>query len=293
MLRFAKLTLGDIGRIRPFIASAPGIICDGTVGGVFMWRDYLATEYAISGGTLFIKKYPPYMKGLGVFCPPLGENLEEGVMLAAEYCKKKGVPIAFVAEEKDLKPLASLFGKVKIYQEDSWSDYIYRAEELSQLLGRKYHGQKNHINFFTKTNKDYLFEEITPDNSKQVRDFYLGIPSRKEGSLVSAERGKVLEVLEHYRAYGLIGGLLRAEGQPVAFAVGERLKNVLYVHIEKADTRVRGAYQMICREFARHYAADGIEYINREEDEGDTGLRQSKLSYHPCQIAKKYIAVIE
>lgn len=294
MLNFTTLTLNDIDRVRPFFADPKSIHCDATVGGVFLWRDYFSTEYALSGGALFLKVKPPYMNGADAFYPPLGGCRTDGLQKIAAHCKTAKIPsVFFMVSGEDLEVITKLFGEARVAQEDGWSDYIYRAEDLSMLPGRKYHGQKNHINFFIKTQKDYLYEEITPDNSYEVRDFYRNIPGRKESGLISAERGKVLEVLENYRTYGLIGGVLRAEGRPVAFAVGERSKNVLYVHIEKADARVRGAYQMICREFVRHCASEGIEYINREEDEGDPGLRQSKLSCHPCQISKKYIAVVE
>jgi hypothetical protein len=291
MLAFTKLTLDDIGRIRPFLADASGIICDDTPGGVFLWRDYLSTEYAIDGGTLFLKKQAP--GGIEAFHPPLGGDLEEGLRAVVSYCQSKGSRAAFIiAGEEKLRLLRDMFGETQIHQDDCWSDYIYRAEDLIHLRGKRYHGQKNHINYFKKTHGDYLFEEITPANAHSVRDFFQNIPNRKESGLLSEEHRKILEVLEHYQTYGMIGGLLRVPDKPVAFAVGERRNNVLYVHIEKADTRVRGACQMICNEFVRHFATDGIEFVNREEDEGDEGLRRSKLSYHPCVIAKKYIAVI-
>jgi len=83
--------------------------------------------------------------------------------------------------------------------------------------------------------------------------------------------------------------LLKANGGVVAFSVGENINNVLYVHIEKADMRIRGAYQVINRELIRQFATDEIEYVNREEDVGDEGLRYSKKSYHPCEMIDKYI----
>ena len=72
----------------------------------------------------------------------------------------------------------------------------------------------------------------------------------------------------------------------VSFAIGEKRDNVIFIHIEKADVNYAGAYQMIVNEFAKKFASD-VEFINREDDAGDLGLRTSKQSYHPVSRPKK------
>ena len=65
------------------------------------------------------------------------------------------------------------------------------------------------------------------------------------------------------------------------------LSQLLYIHIEKADRDYPGAYQMLCRQFCTAYA-DGLAYVNREEDMGDLGLRKAKRDLHPVTQLKKY-----
>ena len=74
----------------------------------------------------------------------------------------------------------------------------------------------------------------------------------------------------------------------VAYAVGALLApTTLVVHFEKGDTALRGVYQAINQTFVRHHARFPVSLVNREEDLGDPGLRQAKLSYRPVDFVRK------
>ena len=49
-----------------------------------------------------------------------------------------------------------------------WADYLYLAEDLSNMAGRRYSGQRNHINRFKKLYPNYSYEKITEDNMDRV-----------------------------------------------------------------------------------------------------------------------------
>jgi len=127
-----------------------------------------------------------------------------------------------------------------------------------------------------------------------VRDFYADLSSRIDISseITAEDNKKTIEVLENFGAYGLFGGLLRVNSSVVAFSIGEINNNVLFIHIEKADLQYRGAFQVVNNEFAKRFASNSIQYINREEDVGDIGLRISKESYHPYEIIEKYVFLV-
>ena len=97
--------------------------------------------------------------------------------------------------------------------------------------------------------------------------------------------------LNSWDALGLRGGILRLDGEVIAFTFGCQATDDMYVvQIEKADHNIAGAYQMINQQFVKRNCTE-VLYVNREEDLGIEGLRKAKRSYHPAFMAKKYMAV--
>jgi len=62
-------------------------------------------------------------------------------------------------------------------------------------------------------------------------------------------------------------------------------------HFEKAvlQPRYKGVYQYVNQAFVS-LLPERYELINREQDLGDSGLRQAKQSYRPAGFVKKYRA---
>ena len=66
-------------------------------------------------------------------------------------------------------------------------------------------------------------------------------------------------------------------------------ENFCLVHFEKGDNNYKGVYQFINNETAKNLP-ETVLYINREQDLGDEGLRQAKMTYRPCGFINKYLA---
>jgi len=296
MLEFRKLQLGDIGKVRKYFSCSTNRICDNTVGGAFMWRDYFSVEYAEFNETVIFKAKVRYHHDITAFSMPLGRDVSGAISQISEYCRHTGEPLAFCnVTEGDIATLRSVFTDFRLFKDTNWSDYIYNAVDLVALSGRKYSGKRNHINRFKMAYGVHSFEEMSEDNLEDVLEFHArsGADVASNSELFIEEHDKTQEVLENFVVYGLFGGLLRVGGLVVAFSVGETINNVLFVHIEKADMRYRGSFQVINNEFAKRFVSGGVEFINREDDAGDEGLRISKNSYHPCEIIDKYIFLVE
>ena len=181
-------------------------------------------------------------------------------------------------------------GKFHFEPTRNYWDYVYETEKLKNLSGRKYHGKKNHINKFLRDYPDWSFESITDENVEEC--FQMGLKWRVLNDCDELYEKRIemcvaLNSLRLLKELHLTGGLLRVNGQVVAYTIGEKVKDDTFVvHIEKALTDVEGAYTVINQQFVEH-AMDGIPYVNREDDTGDEGLREAKESYHPVMMVEK------
>lgn len=295
MLEFKPLTLGDIETVRPHFMVTHSRLCDYSVGGTVMWRDFFKTGFCVDEiGALYFKTH--YLGGVIAFTYPLGCEPETAIEKVVEYCKQNDLPVVFCTISKSqLAFLQQNFSVKSATPERDWFDYLYNASDLINLSGKKFHGQKNFVNRFKRMYPDYRFVEMTNENVGVALDFLRRkFPVESAGDAIEREElTKVFEVFENFDTYGMPGGMVMVGDSVAALAVGEIVNDTLFVHIEKADRDYQGSYQIIVNEFAKHFATDGVEYINREEDVGDEGLRKSKLAYHPVDILEKYTVVLD
>lgn len=288
MLNFSKLNLTDIETVKPYFKLQLSRICDYSVGGIFMWRDYFDTQFTIWQNTLIFKVR--YIGGETAFPFPLGEHQQDALGQIEQYCRESGIPLVFCTVSKEaLQILQCKYPGAIAQPNRDWFDYLYQTQNLITFKGKKYDGQRNHINKFKKLYPNYSFKEIKPENLESVRLFYdrFAEEHEKASQLARVESEKVKELLENYEQYGLFGGFITVDGKIVSMSIGERINDTIYVHVEKADIAYVGAYQITVQEFLKHFAREGDEFVNREEDVGDAGLRKSKLSYHPVELLEK------
>jgi len=187
------------------------------------------------------------------------------------------------ATEDQAKSLEE-FGFTVVEDRDNF-DYLFSREELARLAGRKYHKKKNLVNAFIN-NYNYegkpLLEEYIPE-AIQVLELW------RNGRDNPGDYEANKEALEKSEALQLCGGIYYVEGEPAAFTLGEELARgeSFVIHFEKALSKYKGIYQFVNKCFAS-ILPEKYKYINREQDLGDPGLRQAKMSYRPVGFVKKY-----
>ena len=287
-MEFQKLALEHIGTLKPYFEKNQCRINDCTVGGTFIWRDYHETGFAIEDETLYLKVTYPVTG----FAPPRGDVCDmKAFKRIAEYCSENGLTARlFFVSEPVLGKVLGLFPGSKVKTDRAWSDYLYLSEDIVNLSGRKFAGQRNHINHFTREYHEWSFERITESNVSDVKEYIKQFTDESvNDSPVDLEGSrKALEVLDNLTLYGQFGGALLVGDRIVGVSLAEIKDDTMYIHVEKAETGYYGAYPMLMNRFARTFVTEGVKYINREEDDGIEGLRKSKLSWHPVQLLDKY-----
>lgn len=293
-LEFKKLELEHIPLIQSYFLRQERRMCDCTIGSTLMWRDYFDNCFAIVDDTLMFRSR--YLDGQYAFTVPIGKNPEGMLDLAEEYCRSQGMPLEFcTVTPKDLEMLKKRWPNLTVEDNRDWYDYLYESKDIVEFAGKKYAHQRNHIRRFERDCPNWSFSRMTEKDVDEVREFYQKFLQErtKDSETAQAEIGKIFEVLDHFSQYNFLGGILRVDGQIVGISMGEIVRDVLFVHIEKADTQYSGVYQKLVNCFAREFVTDEVKFINREEDVGDPGLRKSKLSYRPVKLLEKYTVRVQ
>ena len=227
--------------------------CEYCFGNIFMWSDIYENKIYNDNGIFVSADFTDEP----VFCYPIGGGDKKATIeKLIDFSKSLGVSLEFFGmTEKDRDELNYLFPKqFEITEERDYFDYLYTSESLANLVGRKLASKRNHISYFEKT-FDWKYEPITKDNIHQcelLNEHWERLNREKNPEEIGDEHLAIKKALANFFELGLEGGILTIENEIVAFTFGEKLNNNTFcTHVEKAYGNIRGAYQMINREFAR------------------------------------------
>jgi len=267
---------------------------------LFMWREMLDLRWAVEDDVLFVVSEN---EDRIAAWQPFGavEKMQNAITKilswSKENCGEKD--FAFVVVEKNFVEELEKYSdaKFEITAERDSFDYVYSAQDLINLSGRKFHGKKNHLNSFRKDfpTAEYLpiTAEIIPKCRDELNRWYeIHKKENPDDEFICYEQAAIHEIFDNFEEFDLRGGAILLGGKVVAFTFGEQLNSdTAVIHVEKADPEIRGAYTAINQNFV---AAEWSEmtYINREEDMGLEGLRQAKESYHPVKMIEKYFVKV-
>lgn len=222
--------------------------------------------------------------GASYCLPPLGGD----VLQALTTLLDDGQTV-YGADDQFLKSYCSVNDMIISEERDSF-DYLYLREELALLPGKRFHKKKNRVNYF-KARHHYQvlpYSDTLCSGCLNLLSTYRSAAGQTLNPSLEQELFAASEALSLTDQLGLEGIVISVDGEVAGFALGERLNHDTAVcHFEKADSFKEGLAQLINQEFAKLLFGD-CRYINREQDLGEAGLRNAKLSYHPLELVKKY-----
>ena len=291
---FKKIKAEDMPLIWEFLKNEPGRTTDFSYGGVLMWVDYFKYEYSIYKETLFIKGVVENNIDKPAFSLPVGSlPLPESIELLKDYCNRHGLELEFSAvPEYAIEDMRTLNPK-SLEELSDWGDYLYDAEMLSSVKGKKMSKKRNHINQFFGHYPDWNFVPLTAENADDAFAFMDVFDLEGDSTEMATierrlSRDLILKIKDGDK--NLKGGILYVDGEVAAYTIGDIKGDTLFIHVEKGTRKYCGSYETINHLFAKSICDTNpeIRYINREDDAGDEGLRKAKESYHPIEILKKY-----
>ena len=265
-----------------------------------MWREMLNFRWAVEDDVLYMYSFDE--KNFAAWQPigvqdKMQDAITKFLQYAAENYGEK--QFMFVVVEKifadELKKYPH--AKFNVTEERDNFDYVYLAQDLINLSGRKFHGKKNHLNAFQKEYPNAQYVPITKEIIPKCREelnIWAKVHKREnpDDPFICYEQAAIHEIFDHFDRFNLKGGAILLDGKVVAFTFGEKLNSdTAVIHVEKADSSIRGIYAAINQKFVETEWADMI-YINREEDMGLEGLRKAKESYRPVKMIEKFNATL-
>ena len=286
-LKWNDITFADKELFEKYYRYKTSRGCELSFSNNFLWVAHYGTKWGIVENCLVF--YSPSWDSVSF---PIGEKPYEALEVLLEYYEEHGKAFAMhLVTQEQFEALEQRYpGKFNIEYKRGAADYIYEAESLGTLKGKKLHAKRNHINRFVEAYPEWTYEDITDDNLedclKMAQEWRVQNKCDEDEDK-GAEFCVTLNALKKRKEIGLTGGAIRTKEGIVAFALGAPLTDDTFVvHVEKAFAAIQGAYPMINREFVLH-AAKGYKYVNREEDMGEEGLRKAKMSYNPAILLEK------
>ncbi len=291
MLEFKPIQVKNVPRLRKYYSKCDYRLCEYSVGIKLMWRQHWHPAYAESHGCLVVLNHSHHFGHIFDYPGPrpgVGDG-DAALDEIDSWCRENGVAPAFgVVPAEERERLLERYPYTIVDNDRLWQDYLYRAEDLMTFAGRRYSGQRNHINKFRKLYPDAVYRPITREDADKVEAFWEEFHQifNKENALAKKELCYARKLMRQVGKPWVRAGAIELEGKFIAISLGEICGDTLVCHIEKGLPQYEGVYPAMVQAFAAANA-QGLRWINREDDAGDKGLRTSKLQYLPAELGAK------
>lgn len=277
---FAPISMDMIPELHPSLNMIRDGISELTFSNLYLFRHVYGYEVSsFAGGGLAIRGSRDGKSFFYIPCCLPDPEIFDELMRNHDYFKNMSETQA-KAHRIDLENRGYL-----VTEDRDNFDYLYNRSDLAELTGREYHKKRNLVNAFINS---YNYEQhpLKPDN---VPDAIAVLDEWRAQKGFEGDYRASREGLENFRELGMRGAVFYVEGVPAGWCMGEPLaKGTMFaIHFEKACDRFKGIYQFVNQAFAQSLP-EHYRLVNREQDLGNEGLRQAKMTYRPSGFVKKY-----
>ncbi len=287
---FRQMTLEDKDMATELLAKYPSAISERTFGAMYIWRRYgRRSEISAFEGHLIISWYKPRFGRLVL--PPVGPDPSGAFQRLAtdEGYPSSGFKGVYGLLEPEVAHLMSKGLSPQALRDEF--DYVYRTADLIGLRGPKYHTHRKELAKATSAFK-ITFETMTEEHRDaclMLQEVWCDMKHCTLDPLSTAEDLALKDGLDNLSSIGFFGGVAVIEDKIQALTLAERLDpTTAVVHFEKANPAIRGLYPFINQQFCEVSLKD-YEFVNREQDVGEPGLRRAKEGYHPHHFVEKHV----
>lgn len=294
---FKDININSKKELDPYFDMVDYEACEYCFSTLYMWQHVYKTGYFIGDDfAVIVGEY----EGDSFSILPLAkrENIPKVIDFVVDYFKSENKKIYLRGVTKEIVEILKVDypNKFEYIEERDLFDYVYDAEGLRTLAGRKNQKKRNHINYFIKEyDGRYEYKLLDRENFDECLELIQMWTSNKEDNDEFDEGmdDELAGIKKLFKDYDVLKDRVKVagifiDGKLEAFTIGELLnKNMALIHIEKANPNIRGLYPFINQQFLVNEFEE-VEFVNREEDLGIPGLRKAKLSYHPSRFVEKY-----
>ncbi len=296
-LAFHPIELTHKQQLEPLLLKDVPQLTGFTFASLMSWKIIFRYEWAlVEDGSLIVSGILPNQQNRYLLQPigPFTQRCQE--MLLTEMYQTDHPIIIYGVSDRFIKRNPEFIIHFDILNDTAYSNYIYKAEDLALLPGRKFAKKRNMI---AQAENSYQWEakpitdHCLPECLVLLGQIAFDDQIEKNQDLIN-ERQALDYTLRHFNELNQQGIVINVDEKPVAFSVYEQLNpTTAVVHFEKADRNLKGLYQLINCETSRVILDAGYDFIDREEDMNLPGLRKSKKSYNPVELRAAYMLVFK
>ena len=151
MIEFRPVRLEDRAAIERFTLPSDIRNCDLAFANMFCWQTVYRSSWAVVEGFLVVRFHIGGGTRIG-YMQPVGEGDFTRIVPALEAdARAHGQRLRLIGLTDQGRELLrnSSPGTFAFHSDRASEDYIYRADDLRELPGRRYQPKRNHINRFT------------------------------------------------------------------------------------------------------------------------------------------------